>query len=202
MPEQAIESIPMQVTIGGMSARPGSSGMTLFGELDVATGLLLIDEARSVAPGVPVARRGECAMLTNDATAPDYDALFTDADIRAAITDYYSFQGRSLLMLEDAVRQFDPGSKIEPDGIDEHGRKFRVAPDISDGQVAVMVMCWFAMRQTGTNAQIAVFDELADMTLHTVGMGGRTVHAAAGNPLTRGYTMGGQLAIGADGWPV
>lgn len=202
MPDQApIESIPMQVTIGGMSARPGSSGMTVYGELDVATGLLLIDEAKAVVPGVPVERRAGSAMLTNDLSAPDYDAMFTDDHIREAITDYYGFQGRGLLMLEDAVRQFDPASKIEPDGIDEHGRKFRVAPDISDGQVAVMVMCWFANRQSAVNAQVAVFDDLADLSVTTVGASD-TVHAAAGNPRTRGYTMGGQLAIGADGWPV
>lgn len=189
------ESIPMQVSIGGMSA--SGLGITLFGELDRASSVLLIDLSREIRPGEPVKRRRGCAVLTNDPLSDDHDLLFTEDALRQAIADYYTFVGRDLLVLDDKVSRFNPQSVIEADGIDERGRKYRFATNISNGQVAVVAMCWFALQQSGFASQIAALDDYADLSITSVG-----IHPAAGNPKTMGYAMGGKLAIGADGWPV
>jgi hypothetical protein len=194
----SLESIPLQATIGGMGAA-NADGFTLYGELDLASGLLLIDMAEVVRPGLLVPRRTGCAVLTNDAAADDYDNLFTEQDLRDSISDYFNFAGRSLLMLEDPVSRFNPSSKIEADGIDERGRKFRVAPDINNGQIAVMAMCWFASRQSGVAAQLATFDDYSSMLVTTVGLGRSVARRPGSTPQT---IMGGKVAIGPDGWPI
>jgi len=189
-----MDTIRLQVTIGGLSANSNTSGETVLGELDVASGVLLIDASVSVAPGMPETRHDGCAVVTNNAGADDHDMLFADADIRDAITEYFSFAGRGLLVLDEAVARHNPGTKIEPDGLDERGRKYRIAPDMTNGQMAVIVMCWAAVRQNGFARQLAAFDDMQDVSITTVGIPGKGEVA--------GYTMGGKLALGRDGWPL
>lgn len=185
----------MQVTIGGMSSGAATGGEVLFGELDVCTGVLLIDAAKPLRAGVNEQRVNGCAVATNNPRSPDYDALFQDADIRDAIDDYFTFSGRGLLVLDDAVARYNPALKIEADGIDERGRRHRIAPDMSDGQMAVIVMCWFAARQAGFSRQLEAFDELGDMGILTVGLerpGSRRTVSAGGS----------LIPVGPDGWPL
>lgn len=189
------DSILLQVSIGGMSA--SGTGVTLFGELDRASSVLLIDLYRDIRPGEAPKRAPGCAVLTNDPMSDDHDLLFTEDALRQAISDYYTFVGRDLLVLEPKVSRFNPQSAIEADGIDERGRKYRFAPGITNGQVAVVAMCWFALQQSAFASQVAALDDYADLSITSVG-----IHPAAGNPKTMGYAMGGKLAIGADGWPV
>lgn len=192
------DTVPMQVTIAGLAPTQGASGaLTLYGELDRASGLVMVFEAAPLRPGVAPERRPDHAILTNDPAIEPRDSLFTEDHLRAAVNDYFAARGRGLLKLEPDVQRFDPAAKIEPDGMDERGRKYRFSPDLNDGMVAVLAMCWFAQQQTGFAAQLGHIDEFDDLSIATVG-----IHAAAGNPKTRGYTMGGSLAIGADGWPV
>jgi hypothetical protein len=187
----------MQATIGGLAASASATGETVFGVLDVATGVLLIDMSATARPGQPEKRMEGCAVVTNNAGAEDCDQVFTEADLRAAIADYYAFAGRGLLVLEKPVQRLDPASKIEPDGLDEHGRKYRIAQDMSNGQIAVMVLCWFASRQAGFARQLDAFDDMMDLTVTSVGLPGSSVPRKIS-----GYTMGGKLAVDSEGWPV
>lgn len=189
-------SIALQATIGGMSSRAGDKIWTVYGELDVGSGVLLVDVAKEHKPGTPEKRRAGCGFVTNNANAEDHDVLFTEPDLQDAIRDYYAFAGRGLLVIEDAIRSHDPESKIEADGMDEHGRKYRLSPDMTNGQIAVMVMCWFAARQSGFARQLEAFDDFFDSDVVSVGVGN------AGRREARSYAMGGKLPIGDDGWPI
>lgn len=192
-------TISLQATIGGLSANSTEAGRTLFGALDTAVGLLMIDMEREVVPGTPERRLPGCAVLTNNPRAPDYDAMFTDEDIRDAINDYYGFTGRGLLSLQPAVARFDPASAIEPDGIDERGRKYRIGQSMTNGQMAVIAMCWLAMRQESMALQGDYFRDLQELQVMTVGMPSPQAYRRGEMP---GYIMGGQVKLGADGWPV
>lgn len=201
-----MEPISLQCTIGGLSAGAVTGGDTLFAALDVVTGTLLVDMSESQPQGMPERRRPGCAVVTNNPASEDYDALFTEADMRAAIADYFAFAGRGLLVLEDSQARHNPGSRIAPDGVDESGIKYRVAPDISNGQLAVVVLCWFALKQAGFARQLAAFDSGVDMNVTTVGIpgafsGGSSGGAGSAREVVR-YEMGGRLPIGRDGWPV
>lgn len=185
-----MDSVPLQSTIGGLAAGAGAV-MTLLGEMDPMTGVLLIDAAVQVQPGNPEVRHQNCAAVSNNPASEARDTLFTEEDIRDAIRDYFDFAGRGLLVLDDDVQRFNPQSKIEADGLDDRGRKFRIAPDMTNGQLAVIVMCWFALRQKASTAQIEAFSEYLDfaddMEITSVGISDRS--------------MGG-LRIRHDGWPV
>lgn len=187
--------ISLQATIGGMSANSGTGGETVYGALDVGSGVLLVDVAQSLAMGAKPKRHRTSAMLTNDPTADDFDVIFAETDLQVAIRDYFSFAGRGVLSIGDDVQRHNPASKIEADGLDEHGRKFRLAQDITNGQLAIIALCWFAMRQAGFAQQVASFDEV-DPIVRSLGIpdpARREIH---------GYAMGGKLPLGADGWPV
>ena len=187
-------TILLQATIGGFSSAAATGGDTLLGELDIGTGVLLVDTHAAAPAGVAEVRRQDYAVVTNNSGAPDFDIVFTENDLRDAIADYFGFAGRGLLVLDQNVARFDPASKIEPDGLDERGRKYRIAQDMTNGQVAVMVLCWFAVRQSGFASQIASFDDLMDVTITTVGIPGGGEAA--------GYAMGSKIALGRDGWPL
>jgi hypothetical protein len=181
-----MKTVSLQATIGGISANASDAGETVYGIFEVGTGVLLIDGASTVRSGEIEVRRPRHAVVTNNPAADDRDELFQDESIRQAIEDYFAMSGRGLLEIDPKVARVNPSTKIEPDGMDDHGRKFRVAPDISNGQMAVLVMCWFALRQTAIAGQLAAFDDMGiDTDIVTVGMGSH-----AGIPL------------GPDGWPI
>lgn len=192
------ESIQIQAAIGGLGS--GAGAEIVFGELDRPSGVLLIDAALALPPGMPEARRGGCAVVTNNPSTDDRDELFTDVELRQAIEDYFAFSGRGLLVIEPAVARHDPRSKIEPDGLDERGRKYRIAPDMTNGQLAVIVACWFAMRQSGVASHLDAMVDAEDDTIITVGIPG-TVGPSGRSGAVR-FEMGGRLPIGADGWPL
>lgn len=193
-----MDSIRLQATIGGLATGGQGGAETLLGEMDLTSGVLLVDAARTVRAGEDEVRHEGCAALTNNPAAEEQDALFTDADIRDAIHDYFSFQGRGLLVLDDAVARHNPATKIEPDGLDERGRKYRIAPDMTNGQLAVIAMCWFALRQSACAVQLSAFDDFtADMDVITVGIPGADQHRRVIR-----YEAGGTVAVGYDGWPV
>jgi hypothetical protein len=190
--------ILLQATIGGLSTVSGGGADVLTGGLDVGSGVLVVASARKLGPTERETRKPQHAALTNNASADDFDVLFTEADFQDAIRDYYAFAGRGLLVLEDGVAACNPSNKIEPDGVDEKGRKFRIANDIGNSQLAVIAMCWFAVRQAGFAQQLTAFEELADPRILSVGLPGEP---GAPREIVR-YEMGGKLPIGRDGWPV
>lgn len=189
----------LQATIGGMAARSTEGGQTLTAMFDTVSGVLLVMSAKAMPAGAPEMRQRGHAVVTDNGNADDYDALFTEDQIRDAISDYFSFSGRGLLQFDGGAERMNPTSKIEADGVDERGRKYRVAADINNGQVAVLVLCWFAVRQAGFARQLAAFDDYAnlDMSVTTVGL-----DDDAEVRQVVGYAMGGKLPLGADGWPV
>lgn len=176
--------IQMQSTIGGMAAE-GGKVYTLIGALDVPSGVLAVLKAVEVKPGNPEARYRGCAAVSNNTESQARDVLFTDSDIRDAIQDYFDFSGRGLLRVEPEVARFDPASNIEADGIDDHGRKYRLGIGMTNGQLAVIAMCWHARRQRQVAGQMASFEEFAeDFGITSIGMGESGIR------------------IGSDGWPI
>lgn len=192
-------SILIQASIGGLGVGAGTE--VVFGELDMPSGVLLIDRAITLRAGDPEIRRANCAVVTNNPSFDDRDELFTEDQFRRAIEDYFSLAGRGLLVLEDAVARHNPQAKIEPDGLDERGRKFRLAPDITNGQVAVIVACWFAMRQAGVAGHLEQLGDSDDYTVITIGIPGIVPGASPDDEIQR-FEMGGMLPIGTSGWPV
>lgn len=185
MSEPEGQTIRLQATVGGMAAASGEV-FTLLGELDQPSGVLLIDAAVKIPPGAKERRYEGCAAVSNNPASQERDILFTEADLRDAINAYFDFVGRGLLDLDEAVGRFNPTSAIENDGLDERGRKYRLAADMTNGKLAVIVMCWFALRQAAISQQIDAFKDYDDLDeTVTIGMG-------------PGYDG---VRTRADGWP-
>lgn len=195
-----MESIRLQASIGGFAVGGALGAVSVFGEVDVVSGVLLIDAWAPVRPGDPEVRREGCAVVTNNSSTDDADAVFTEDDLRDAITDYFDTVNRGLLSLDESIGALNPQAKIEADGLDERGRKYRIAQDMTNSQVAVLVLCWFAQRQAAMLTQLAAFDDYRDLSITTVGIPGRAT-SASGRSIA-GYAMGGALPLGRDGWPV
>ena len=174
--------ISLQATIGGMAAE-GGQVYTVLGALDIPTGTLLVYKASVVKPGTQERRFGDAAAVSNNPETQARDVLFTDTDIRDAIADYFEFSGRGLLKVEADAARFDPASQIEADGVDEHGRKYRIATGMTNGQMSVLAMCWLARRQRGVHHQINAFEDFEEeFGITSVG-------------------LDDGLNIGPDGWP-
>lgn len=190
------DSVRLQCSIGGFApAGAAVDAITVLGEMDLPTGVLLIDIARTVQRGRPEVRVADSVVCTNNPASEDRDVLFTGEDIRAAIEDYFDFNGRGLLVLEGSTERLNPSAKIEPDGIDERGRKYRFAPDITNGQIAIIALCWLARRH-GTHAEhVNNLDDFAEaQSLYSIGLGGRPSGQDS-------YVMGAQVRLGPNGWP-
>lgn len=190
------DTMRLQVSIGGYVPPGGTAdAVTVVGELDLGTGALLVAIARTVKPGQVEKRVPGAIVTTNNAATEDRDALFTDQDLRDAIDAYFDLAGRGLLVLDGSAERMNPSNKIEPDGLDERGRKYRFAPDIGNGQVAVLAMCWMARRQAGHQLVADSMDDYTDLQeLHSIGIGAPPDRQAR-------YIMGGQIRLGPDGWP-
>lgn len=102
------------------------------------------------------------ALITN-LMAQTRDFLFTNEHLRDAIRDFFIRMGQELVVLDDGVSAFDPTNKIEMDGIDERGPKYRLAPDITNGHVAVLAAIAFAAGQDSITQALDVMDEIGQL---------------------------------------
>jgi hypothetical protein len=178
-------SIRLQVTIGGIAQR-GNGAVMLLGEYDLASGVLLIDTEKTLAAGAKEKRIGDSATLSNNAQSEARDMLFTEEHLADAIRAFFDLDGRKLLILDEGLERLNPHSRLQVKSIEEKGRKYELAQDITDGQVAVLAMCWFAMKQAGVAAHMDALDDTEDdWDIMSVGLTGR----------------GNGIKYGSDGWP-
>ena len=135
-------TVKMRVNVAGYKGAPTS----LFAAYDPQTDILLVARESPYEGG----EREGFLKITNQTRDVAHDAVFTEDDTRAAITAYFELDALRLLTLGQAVQRCSPESKIERDGMDEHGMKYRIHPDISNAQVAVLFASFYAGKQRGT----------------------------------------------------
>lgn len=134
----------IQATVVGFQGRP----CTLFSLFDTETKVLAVAKETDYRSD----RAKGCVVITNDSTIAR-DQLFTDAELKAAITAYYELDSglsadnsSSRLNFSDAVTRNNPSNAIERDGIDASGQKYRVAEGVTNGQIAVLATCLYATK--------------------------------------------------------
>lgn len=133
MPTQGI-----QTTINGFSGAP----VTLFSALDEATGILTIAAIGSYQKQ----RRDGCVVISNIPKL-DRDMAFDDAMLRESIEAWSALKGERLddgsarMVFTERARRADPSSMIEPDGMSERGRAYRLAEHVGNEAVATLATC-------------------------------------------------------------
>lgn len=167
----------MQANVIGFGGRPA----TVLGLYDPATDTLAIGKAVDFKRE----RVKESLVITNDQAAQVRDALFKADNFQEAIQAYIAMRssyGRDgitkRLNLAPEVERFNPQSAIDLDGYTETGARYKVNPDTSCGQVAVLAMCWHASKSAGMYAAMNLAHELA---------GDFEELEVDGNPWARGF---------------
>lgn len=144
--------IKMRVNVAGYAGE----AVTLYGAYDPSNDVLLVAKEDKYADGP----RPGFLLITNQERDQAREALFTEDDFSEAINAFFELDGLRLLTLSDSVKRHNPSARIERDGINESGVKYRISPDMTCGQVGVMVACLFANRQRGVRSAADFFNEL------------------------------------------
>lgn len=151
----------IQANIEGFLGKPTS----LYGVIDTETGVLTVVKAATKRQG----RRDNCVLISNTMKA-DCDFAFSETQFKEAIASYFRLKGgmaedemTPLLIISGKVGSADPKSALELDGVSESGMDYRIAPDISNLQMAVLSMCLYAEKAKVTDECLGMFGELDEI---------------------------------------
>jgi hypothetical protein len=143
----------IMVSIGGYGGA-GAEPVTLSAFKNNALGVLVILDK--------VTYREEAdkgfAFVTN-LRLKDYDCLFKEEHLADAITAYKEAEGMNTIVLADDVARWRP--RIETDGVDTQGQKYRLAADIGNAEVAILALAHFMSRQRGIESLGRMSDDIA-----------------------------------------
>lgn len=143
--------VKFQVSIAGYNG----PATTLHGVIVVADNVLVLASEHPLEE----ARRDGFGMITNiDLASVDY--RFTDQLMREAIISYFVRQSQQTLDIVDKLARHAPGNSITNDGYDERGPRYRISPDITNGQIAVLAACAFADVQSPVAKAISMMDDI------------------------------------------
>lgn len=150
-------AIKMRVNVAGYKGTPTS----IFAAYDPVSDILLVARESPYESG----ERDGFLKITNQVRDAAHDAVFSEDDTRGAITAYFELDALKLITLGQSVQRCSPDSKIERDGMDEAGMKYRIHPDISNSQVAVLFASLFAGRQRSVGVAQDFMDEMLMLTI-------------------------------------
>lgn len=143
-----------------MASVSGYNGesVTLVGLIDPATGVL------AIAKSVKFREVGDegFAFVTN-IRAEAYDCLFTEEHWAQAIRDFKIAEGSQTLAIAEAASRWVP--RLETDGVDEKGQKYRLPENLQNGEVAVLAMVHFQQRQKALTTADDAMDEWFDLVM-------------------------------------
>lgn len=148
----------IRVNIAGFYGEPA----TIFAAYDPGTDVLAI--ARVGKAYEPGPREG-FLKITNQSRDQSYDALFGEDDFEEAVRAFWDLESLKLLTLKNDAQRCNPSTKLERDGVDDTGMKFRFHPDMTNQQVAVLAACLYANRQRSVSFMADFAAEMAMITI-------------------------------------
>lgn len=157
MTQEQDSTILLRINIAGFHGDPAS----LYGAFDPAEDLLLISDSKGYDGG-PAPELLKISNQVNDAYRDD---LVSDDDMQPAIQAFFEMDGLKLLALAEKARRHSPHNKIERDGVNEGGVRYRIAPDITCAQVAVMYACLAAKRQRSVSGALSIMEEITSFSV-------------------------------------
>ncbi|MDF0506513.1 hypothetical protein POK33_37810 [Burkholderia cenocepacia] len=126
-----MKQIRVQAIISGYQG----PAVNLVGAMDAETGLFIIAREQGFDERIPGA-----LVVSNQSRMEDRDRLFDEDKLQRAIHLYFGMKGQGLIELLPVVTKHDPGARIEPDSMNERGTRYRLMPELSNGNVAVLAM--------------------------------------------------------------
>lgn len=145
-------TILLRVNIAGFHGEPAS----LYGAFDHAEDLLLISDSKAYDGGPAP----DLLKVSNQESDAYRDDLISDDDLQTAIMAFFEMDGLKLLAMAEKAKRHNPTNKIERDGVSETGMRYRISPDITCAQVAVMYACLAAKRQRAVSGALSIMEEV------------------------------------------
>lgn len=136
----------------------GGKAANLLGALDMGSGLFIV--AKELAQEE---RTDGAIVVSNDPRSERRDSLFDEEKLQNSIRLFFRAQANGMIELLPGVTKFDPSHKIEASGLDEKGSRYRLSPDVSNGNVAVLALMDAADRAYKAQAATDFSTELAEM---------------------------------------
>ena len=93
---------------------------------------------------------------------------FTEDMLGDAIAAFQQAQNGGLIKFAKEAQQADPAGSIEQDGINESGRKMRIASEIKNAQIATLAIALYATKASVNANVMTMFDELAALTAGSI----------------------------------
>lgn len=150
----------IQANISGYMGKP----TTVLAGYDPDSGVLFVSRV------VPMMGRFKDSLLICNDQKADRDSLFGNEQLESAITGYFHLKGEvasdgisSCLDFGDSAAIADPVSTIENDGLDVSGPKYRIAPDASNGNIAVLAICGYVSRYGSVADTVKMAEEMFDL---------------------------------------
>lgn len=143
----------VQICIGGYQG----PAITIGCVIDDKTGVLTVGKQYDFTE-----KRMEGFALVTNLDLPDYDFLFTDDHLREAIRNYFRRVGQETIGIAPTLLRYQPDNRIERDAVDESGPRYRISPDIDNGQLAVLAAVAYAESQGKIQSAISAAHELSD----------------------------------------
>ena len=151
----AEQSTLLRINCAGYKGKAAS----VFCAIDRGTGVLAVARESDLE----LTDRNGFLRVSNVTRDEFVDLLFTEESLRDAIAAYFELQSLGLLRISERVGRISPDSRIERDGVDERGTKYRLSSDISSGQVAVLIASWVAKSQRDAESALEFADDLLDL---------------------------------------
>ncbi len=150
----------LQANIQGYLGKP----VSLFGAYDTETGVLIIvTQTNKKDP------REDCVFITNQIKT-EHDFFMDENGLLGAISCYYRLKGgvakdhqTPLLGFGPKAGSADPANSIELNGVTNSGREYRIAPDITNAQIASLAMCLYVDKGNTIEESLEMFSTLDEI---------------------------------------
>ncbi|MFT0805046.1 hypothetical protein U0W77_04385 [Avibacterium paragallinarum] len=146
----------LQANIGGFQGRPA----TVLAVLDENEQRLYIDRAIALREERAKNELGEMAGLITNQPQKDFDYSFSEKDFRQAFQDFRFYHNSSRLTFGQLAKQAIPA--VEIDKITENGTNFAIYGEITNEQIAVIALCFFAQKTTQMQDSLNAFEHYSD----------------------------------------
>lgn len=149
------------VSISGFKG-PNTSLACLY---DEETGVLVVAKQINYREDKP----DDTFSMVSNLDLPSVDFKFKEEHMSNAIRSYFTAIAQGTLDVDKALARYQPDNRIEEDRIDESGRKYRVSPDIDNGQMAVLAVVAYIDRLRGVTAALeGARDIMSEMRILTI----------------------------------
>jgi hypothetical protein len=104
--------------------------------------------------------RFQDSLVISNMALDAVEMQFSESDLGEAIAAFMQAKNGELINFSTEAQQADPSGAIEQDGVNETGRKMRIANDIKNHQVAALAICLYATKARTNGDVMKMMDEL------------------------------------------